>query len=107
MKNSFSQLLSFAVLGGLLCVGCSAQNEPPLQEEVVTSTEVGSGEINGYTLVWQDLFNGTKLDETNNWVIEVNGDGGGNSELQYYRRENISVGVEPVSGANCLIIKAK
>ncbi|HEY6915858.1 MAG TPA: family 16 glycosylhydrolase, partial [Paludibacter sp.] len=107
MKNSFSQLLSFAVLGGLLCVGCSAQNEPPLEEEVVTSTEVGSGETNGYTLVWQDLFNGTKLDETNNWVIEVNGDGGGNSELQYYRRENISVGVEPVSGANCLIIKAK
>ena len=62
---------------------------------------------NGYTLVWQDNFNGTTLDEANNWVIEVNGDGGGNAELQYYRRENITVGKEPVTGANCLIITAK
>ena len=60
-----------------------------------------------YTLVWQDNFNGTTLDETNNWNIEVNGDGGGNNELEYYRRENISVGIEPVSGANCLIITGK
>lgn len=60
-----------------------------------------------YNLVWQDNFDGNTLDETKNWVIEVNGDGGGNNELQYYRRENISVGVEPVSGANCLIITAK
>ncbi|HET9571107.1 MAG TPA: family 16 glycosylhydrolase [Bacteroidales bacterium] len=60
-----------------------------------------------YQLVWQDNFDGTQLDETNNWVIEVNGDGGGNAELQYYRRENISVGPEPVSGAGCLIITGK
>ncbi len=60
-----------------------------------------------YHLVWQDNFDGNTLDETNNWVIEVNGEGGGNSELQYYRRENISIGREPMTGANCLIIKAK
>jgi beta-glucanase (GH16 family) len=60
-----------------------------------------------YQLVWQDNFDGTTLDETHNWVIEVNGDGGGNAELQYYRRENITVGKEPVTGANCLIITAK
>ena len=81
--------------------------EPTPAPVVENTTEVGTGETNGYTLVWQDLFNGTTLDETNNWVIEVNGDGGGNSELQYYRRENITVGAEPVSGAGCLIIKAK
>jgi len=61
----------------------------------------------GYHLVWQDNFDGTQLNENNNWVVEVNGDGGGNNELQYYRRENITVGNEPVSGESCLIITAK
>jgi len=73
-----------------------------------TETSNNSSNVtNGYTLVWQDNFNGNTLDEVNNWVIEVNGDGGGNAELQYYRRENITVGKEPVTGANCLIITAK
>jgi len=65
-----------------------------------------SSAINDYRLVWQDNFDGTQLN-SNNWVIEVNGEGGGNNELQYYRRENVSVGIEPVSGANCLILTAK
>ena len=76
----------------------------PYKTETSNNT---SNATNGYTLVWQDNFNGTTLDEANNWVIEVNGDGGGNAELQYYRRENITVGKEPVTGANCLIITAK
>ncbi len=60
----------------------------------------------GYQLVWQDNFDGNTLN-TANWVIEVNGNGGGNNELQYYRSENISVGQEPTTGANCLIITGK
>ncbi|UUZ55623.1 hypothetical protein LP419_08560 [Massilia sp. H-1] len=36
-----------------------------------------------WTLVWADEFNGTALD-TSKWNIEVNGNGGGNNELQYY-----------------------
>lgn len=60
-----------------------------------------------YTLVWQDNFDGTTLDETNNWVVELNGNGGGNNELEYYKRDNITVGAEPTSGKNCLIITAK
>ncbi|MDM5179259.1 family 16 glycosylhydrolase [Massilia sp. DJPM01] len=45
-----------------------------------------------WTLAWADEFNGTSLD-TAKWNIEVNGDGGGNNELQYYtaRPENIRV----------------
>lgn len=39
---------------------------------------------------WSDEFDGETLD-TANWNIEVNGDGGGNQELQYYRAENIAV----------------
>lgn len=44
----------------------------------------------GYKLVWSDEFNGDALNEKA-WNIEVNGDGGGNQELQFYRRENVAV----------------
>ncbi len=37
----------------------------------------------GYDLVWQDEFEGIALN-TAEWTYEVNGDGGGNNELQYY-----------------------
>lgn len=42
-----------------------------------------------WELVWQDEFDGATIDETK-WSFEVNGKGGGNSELQYYtdRPEN-------------------
>ena len=36
-----------------------------------------------YKLVWSDEFDGTELNR-NNWTVEVNGNGGGNNELQYY-----------------------
>ena len=63
----------------------------------------GSGETNGYHLVWQDLFDGEALDESA-WNIEVNGNGGGNNESQYYRRENVSISKEPTSGRSCLTL---
>lgn len=75
-------------------------------EKPVVPEENGSGEVNGYKLVWEDLFNGEALDR-NTWNIEVNGDGGGNRELQFYREENVSVGKEPISGRNCLILTAR
>ena len=37
----------------------------------------------GYDLVWSDEFNGESIDATQ-WNWEVNGDGGGNNEEQYY-----------------------
>ncbi|NUN68892.1 MAG: family 16 glycosylhydrolase [Bacteroidetes bacterium] len=36
-----------------------------------------------YTLVWSDEFDSTAVN-TNEWEYEVNGNGGGNNELQYY-----------------------
>lgn len=56
----------------------------------------------GWTLAWADEFNGTALD-TSKWNIEVNGNGGGNNELQYYtaRPENIRV------AAGELVIEAR
>lgn len=44
----------------------------------------------GYELRWSDEFNGTTLNTTL-WNIEENGNGGGNQELQYYRKENVAV----------------
>src|SRR3990172_8079735 len=37
----------------------------------------------GWTLVWDDEFSGASVD-LSKWEYEVNGDGGGNNELQYY-----------------------
>jgi len=44
----------------------------------------------GWTCIWADEFDGDSLDETK-WNYEIDGQGGGNQELQYYRRENVSV----------------
>jgi len=45
-----------------------------------------------WKLVWSDEFDGTSIDSSK-WGFEVNGDGGGNNELQYYtdRPENAKV----------------
>lgn len=60
-----------------------------------------------YTLVWEDNFDMPSLNETEWWNIEVNGDGGGNHELQYYCRNNVSVGEDKNSGERCLILTAR
>lgn len=46
----------------------------------------------GMSLVWQDEFSGTSIDESN-WNFEIgNGQWGwGNNELQYYRKENAQI----------------
>ena len=59
-----------------------------------------------YKLVWEDNFNKKQIDTTI-WSALESGDGGGNRELQYYHRGNISIGKEPVTKESCLIITAK
>ena len=58
-----------------------------------------------WTLKWNEEFTGEALD-TQVWNIEVNGDGGGNNELQYYCEKGVSIGTEPTSGKKCLILTA-
>ena len=58
-----------------------------------------------YSLVWNEDFTDGTLD-TQVWNIEVNGDGGGNNELQYYCEKGVSLGVEPTTGKHCLILTA-
>ncbi|MBK7379876.1 MAG: glycoside hydrolase family 16 protein [Ignavibacteriales bacterium] len=56
--------------------GCS-------KEDSTTTPTSDIPEIPGYTLVWNDEFTAANIDLTK-WEHEVNGDGGGNNELQYY-----------------------
>ena len=58
-----------------------------------------------YQLVWNEDFTEATLDRAV-WNIEVNGDGGGNNELQYYCEKGVSVGAEPTTGKQCLILTA-
>jgi beta-glucanase (GH16 family) len=52
--------------------------------EVVEPSQVDSiPAIPGWTLVWNDEFDGAIVNPAK-WEYEVNGDGGGNHELQYY-----------------------
>lgn len=55
-----------------------------------------------YKLVWSDEFDGTALN-TADWNIEVNGNGGGNQELQYYTDRATNLRVEN----GTLIIEAR
>jgi beta-glucanase (GH16 family) len=55
-----------------------------------------------YQLVWSDEFDGTALN-TADWNIEVNGNGGGNQELQYYTDRATNLRVEN----GTLIIEAR
>jgi beta-glucanase (GH16 family) len=43
-----------------------------------------------WELVWSDEFEGKLLDQSK-WEFVINGRGGGNNELQYYRKENVRV----------------
>ena len=74
---------------------------------MAASSQDGTGETDGYKLVWQDLFDANELN-SQRWNIEVNGDGGGNNELQYYtdRAENVLLG-DDGKGNGCLILTAK
>jgi len=67
------------------CSKSDKPTEPKKNEPVIPAPE-------GWTLVWNDEFNGTSLDNTK-WEYEVNGRGGGNNELQYYtdRPDNLFI----------------
>ncbi|MBT3428771.1 MAG: family 16 glycosylhydrolase [Gammaproteobacteria bacterium] len=47
----------------------------------------GNQSYPGYSLVWEDQFDGTELDSTA-WNYETGGHGWGNNEWQYYRSRN-------------------
>ena len=70
-----------------------------------TPTKSCGGGTGEYELVWNEDFTDGSLDRTV-WNIEVNNDGGGNNELQYYCEKAVTVGAEPTTGKQCLILTA-
>lgn len=96
MKHSSILPLTAVMLASAL--GAEAQTAAP---------QTGSGETDGYSLVWQDLFDDVSLNPLR-WDIEVTGTGGGNNELQYYtdRTENVRLG-DDGCGNGCLILTAR
>ncbi|MDR1974179.1 MAG: glycoside hydrolase family 16 protein [Bacteroidales bacterium] len=100
-------ILAACIVGYILTFSaCSESNTDPKTEPVIIPENTIHPEYEGYTLVWVDDFSATELDKSA-WNIEVNGDGGGNNELQFYREENVTLGVEPQSEKKCLILTAK
>ena len=81
-KKMISQL--FILLSLLFTINCSNSDS-----NLTGINPNDSLSIPGYNLVWHDEFNGSSIDEAK-WRHEVNGNGGGNNELQYYtdRPEN-------------------
>jgi beta-glucanase (GH16 family) len=59
---------------------------------VTTTASVTFAQETEWKMVWNDAFDGPKLDYSK-WEIEVNAFGGGNNELQIYtdRRENVRI----------------
>lgn len=94
MKNLIIfRIIAFIIFFGFTTFGCSDNSNPTKEND-------DSLNIEGYTLIWNDEFEGSKINSSN-WIHEVNGYGGGNNELQYYtdREENSFV-----SGGNLHII---
>jgi beta-glucanase (GH16 family) len=93
-----STLIAAAILlGSIFTLGCKKNS---------TTTSVDSNpndtlNIPGWTLVWNDEFNKPTIDRSK-WNFEVNGNGGGNNELQYYRDSAWNAFIED----SCLVIQA-
>lgn len=81
----------------------------PLAEKVIAidgTTTPDNGfksppERTGWQLIWNDEFAGLEVDTTK-WTHEVNGNGGGNNELQYYTNSKANTYIKD----DYLVIKA-
>lgn len=68
-------------------LGCSKSSTKPVPNANPNDDIIPEPE--GWSLVWNDEFNGNEID-TEKWEHEVNGWGGGNNELQYYTDRSVN-----------------
>ena len=85
MKSMDMVFQSFAIILVLSLGGC--RKNAPTETQLQPDTSIPAPP--GYVLRWHDEFDSTVVDPSK-WEYEVNGEGGGNNELQYYtsRPEN-------------------
>ncbi|MGE5383608.1 MAG: family 16 glycosylhydrolase [Omnitrophica WOR_2 bacterium] len=84
---------------GVHLISVRAYGQSGLYIKAEKQIELGSNEVSvdsgyfsqqnypGMHLVWSDEFNGATIDESN-WTFESGAGGWGNSELQFYKKEN-------------------
>lgn len=91
MKKIFNIVTLFALI--FLLASCDPK-ESSVPNGLQPLTPVNDCEIgrldSDWVCIWADEFNGTEVDEEK-WTFVIDGQGGGNNELQYYRRENAEV----------------
>ncbi len=108
--NLKKQLLSILLLSSLavLPVVTSCKEDDNNDNDVVETPldPENDKDLRNYLLFWSDEFEGTTLNE-DDWNIEVNGNGGGNNEMQFYAAENVTIGEEPTTKESCLILTAR
>ncbi len=98
MKNNLL-LIGFIFIFSALSLRCK-------KNDAVTNPDSSKSGVQiipppGYKLVWHDEFNSPNLD-TSKWNYEVNGNGGGNNELQYYTDAADNCFIKD----SCLVIQA-
>lgn len=72
----------FLIAFSSFSIGCKEESPAAITDPIV-DVDDSLHTIPGWDLAWNDEFNGTAVD-SNKWEYEVNGNGGGNNELQYY-----------------------
>jgi beta-glucanase (GH16 family) len=73
------------------CMLASCSGVPNGQLPLVPFTGCGVTHLdNNWVCTWADEFEGENLNP-DYWNVEIDGQGGGNQEAQYYRQENITV----------------
>ena len=77
MRGNFERGVAKIVAASLVVSGLFVSGVTAPKEDALAAGN------NNYKLVWSDEFDGNSLNR-DNWNVEVNGNGGGNGELQYY-----------------------
>lgn len=95
----FLMIISFSISA------CCEDKTDPIHGQDPDDEHESNNEESSYKLVWEEEFNKSTLDERI-WNIEITHTPA-NQELQEYKKDNITIGKEPKSGKQCLIITAK
>jgi beta-glucanase (GH16 family) len=93
MKKIFNLFIIFTLV--LILVSCETNNNdnsvPNGMLPLVPINDCLMPRLDSnWVCIWADEFNGNQVDEEK-WTFVIDGQGGGNNELQYYRRENAEV----------------
>ena len=86
-KTNKVMIISIVTFIVLMFLNCSSDDNNNITSPDPTDS------IPGWDLVWSDEFTGTNIDLTK-WEHEVNGQGGGNNELQYYTARELNSLIE-------------